>query len=441
MNKDGLKVLKATIKNFKNIDYKVVDFNGRSVIIAGPNQAGKSSLIEAIASPVNANYIPSEPIKEGEESGSTEIVIGGMLNGEEVSYTVGCYFSQEHKRGRLILHDQDGSPIKGGERGILNDIIGDIGFDIMQFIKLGQTSTGKLSKDGVRQQIEILKRIMPKDTLVKLHELDSEKEEVYESRTELNRTIKFNKSQIANSGFTQEGIDKYSETLDVKELSAKISKARDANAIMTKSEDYIKQSYVDIPLIDSEVKALEFQIRDLEEKKLLLQRQAKKCTSYLSTHNAIDISELESQFETISEHNTKHLQVKELDKTVDTLKGQEITASEASDRLTAIDIEKKELFATAKMPVKGLTFDEEQVLYKDLPLSNASSSVLLGIGVRVSMALNPNLRLLIIKDGSLLDEKTMEFVLDLCEKKGYQLLIEVVESNDSGEVSIEFVEK
>jgi hypothetical protein len=56
------------------------------------------------------------------------------------------------------------------------------------------------------------------------------------------------------------------------------------------------------------------------------------------------------------------------------------------------------------------------------------------------MALNPNLRLLVIKDGSLLDNKTMKYVLDACDKKGYQLLIEQVSDEDSEEVKVEFIE-
>jgi len=56
------------------------------------------------------------------------------------------------------------------------------------------------------------------------------------------------------------------------------------------------------------------------------------------------------------------------------------------------------------------------------------------------MAMNPNLRLMVIKDGSLLDKKTLEYILKICESKGYQLLIEMVD-RDGGDLSIEFVEK
>jgi hypothetical protein len=56
------------------------------------------------------------------------------------------------------------------------------------------------------------------------------------------------------------------------------------------------------------------------------------------------------------------------------------------------------------------------------------------------MALNPNLRLLVVKRGESLDRDHMKALLQICSKEGYQLLIEKVDS-DKEEVEIEFVEK
>ncbi len=119
------------------------------------------------------------------------------------------------------------------------------------------------------------------------------------------------------------------------------------------------------------------------------------------------------------------------------------SADKLSSRLKKIEEEKKALFSSAKMPVKGLEFDEENVTFRGLPLSEDQlpTSQLIGVGLKIGMALNPNLRLLVIRDGSLLDETTMNFILKTCEDKGYQLLIEMVEKTESGEVSLEFIEK
>lgn len=436
VSEDGLRVLKAEIKNFKNISYKEVQFDGRSVIIAGPNQAGKSSFIQAITSPVNAKMIPIEPIKKGEERGSVQLQLGGKLHGESAIYNVGLYFSPEHQSGQVTLEDSEGNQIKGGAKKILKDLVGDISFDIMSFVRMGETQeTGKPSKEGVRKQIEVLKSLMPQDVLQKLTNLDEERLKIYDERTEVNRDIKFFKSQIEKSGFTQEDIDNFSAPKDAESISNKLSEATKINDMIKKSEDYIKQSYIHIPNIEK-------QIEELMLKKVEIEKQAKVCSNFLSKNTRKDIEAINQEFNTIATHNANHEKIKALDETKKELLNKEKESNDITERLKEIEEEKKSIFSGSVLPVKGLEFDDEKITFRGLPLSegNIPTSQLIGIGVKIGMALNPNLRLLVIRDGSLLDAKTTKFILDICEKEGYQLLIEVVK--DGGEeVSIDFIEK
>lgn len=70
---DGLHIKSATITNFKNIDYKQIDIDGRTLLVSGKNRQGKSSLLQALTSPLNAKVIPQRPVKDGEEQGNVEI--------------------------------------------------------------------------------------------------------------------------------------------------------------------------------------------------------------------------------------------------------------------------------------------------------------------------------------------------------------------------------
>ena len=437
---NNIKILKAEITNFKNIDYKQIDFDGRSIIIAGKNGLGKSSLIQAIMSPIDASYIPIEPIKQGEEKGSISLVIGGTMNGEQVKYKLGVFFSQADKRGRITIEDREGTPIKGGERGIIDGIVGNISFDIMSFIRLGEKN-GKISKPGVREQIEILKELIPQETLDQLHALDLEKKKKYDQRTDLNRDIKFLDKQIKESSFTQDDIEKYSEKVTIAELSKKIEEANRSNDIYEKCQKIINDAPENKKELDEEIQKLEEQLQKRKNEREHLDKQEKKCLKWIKEHSIIDTSKLTQQLENASEHNTKHEQVKLYDETIKSLRSKEIEAENISERLVKIEEEKKSIFANAKMPVKGLEFDEEIVTFRGLPLSegNIPSSQLIYIGLRIGMALNPNLRLLVIRDGSLLDSETMKYVLSVCEKYGYQVLIEVVKSEE-GELTVEFVE-
>ncbi|MFN5416459.1 MAG: AAA family ATPase [Flavobacteriia bacterium] len=444
----GLKILKASITNFKNITFKEVEFNGRSAMFVGPNNVGKSSLIQAICSPVNANFMPLEPIKKGEERAKVELTIGGALHGEQVVYNVACYFSAEHSRGRLVLENEEGAKITGG-KGVLQEIIGNISFDIMDFIRLGRTDTGKVSTAGVKQQIELLKTLMSKESIEKLWKLDQEKSKIYAERTEINNGIRYLQGNITNNHFTVEEIELYQEEKTASDVSAKIEDARKKNETFKKCEDYIK--FKDITKSEATRDLFDLldtaSIKDTEQAIVkiiedLIDKKVEQCQSYMDKNPLIDIDSLNKEMDELSKHNQNVLKVKQLQEDEKNLKDRQKESDEITKRLAEIEDEKIKLFASSELPVKGLAFNEEMVTYEGLPLSDDQipTSRLIGIGVRIGMALNPNLKLLVIKDGSLLDKKTLDFILKVCDKEGYQLLIEMVQPEGT-ELSIDFIEK
>ena len=434
-NKNGLRILKAVIKNFKNIDYREIIIEGRSIVVAGKNEAGKSSFIQALASPFNSKYVPIEPIKEGEEKGELHITIGGNLEGEEIKYKISTFFTPGNKRGRLAIFNSDGEQIKGSERTVLDTIIGDISFDIMEFVEIGTSSTGQISKSGVKKQIEMIKNLLPVDVLKQLDELDVEKSRIYDERTDINRDVKLMKGQIEKNGFTQEEIEMYSEEKSVADITEKIRKAEKFN------ESYDKAQHFD-ECFNEDLHALHLDLNEIQAKIDAMNEKKKQVDAFFDKNpQKKDVKSLEEQLENLSAFNTKVAQVKILDDQQAELKEKEAKSENITNRLKAIDEEKKLIFSNAKMPVKGLAFDEESVTYKGLPLSegNIPTSTLIGIGAKIGMAMNPNLRLLVIKRGESLDEERMETVLKICEKQGFQLLIEKVDSSKE-KLELEFVE-
>jgi len=442
-NENGLQLLNAEISNFKNIEYKQVDINGRSFFITGSNQQGKSSFLQALLSPLDAKWMPVEPIKQGEEKGFIKLAIGGELEGEQVEYKVECYFSPGTKRGRIVLFDKEGTQIKDGVRGILNGIIGEIGFNIMSFIKLGLTDSGKVSVSGVREQIEILEGLMPTADLKKLYALKHEHTEKYDTRKASNAEVKRLSSLIDNSPFTQEQIETYAQKKEMADELDKIDAAKKKNEVIEQCDTFIQNYSDDLSDINEDIVILKQQ---LEEKKGILQAlkdKKVKVEAYLEKNpNKEDITALEESLQSISDHNTNCDKVADLHKTKEMLTEESKTAETLSDRLKAIEQEKKDVFANTTMPVKGLEFDDEKVTYDGLPLSdgNIPTSKLIGIGLKIGMALNPNLKVMVIKDGSLLDNKTMNYALKICQDQGYQLMIETV-NHEGGELEIDFIEK
>ncbi len=113
-----------------------------------------------------------------------------------------------------------------------------------------------------------------------------------------------------------------------------------------------------------------------------------------------------------------------------------------SDAMTA-DLEailesKRELLASAKYPIKGLAVDSDGVVMFDgVPFSQASRAQQIRTSVAIGLAMNPKLPVLLIRDGSLLDDDHLAIVRDMADASNAQIWIERVGDKDECAIIIE----
>jgi hypothetical protein len=91
---------------------------------------------------------------------------------------------------------------------------------------------------------------------------------------------------------------------------------------------------------------------------------------------------------------------------------------------------KKARLAAAKMPVEGLSFDEERVLFNGIALAQCSGAERLRISTRMAAALNPEIRVILIRDGSLLDKNNLDTLAEIAEEQDLQIWLEMVERGE-----------
>jgi len=72
-----------------------------------------------------------------------------------------------------------------------------------------------------------------------------------------------------------------------------------------------------------------------------------------------------------------------------------------------------------------------------MPFDQAGGADKMQVSLAIGMALNPTLRVLLIRDGSLLDEDSLQFVADMVGKNDYQCWIERVGEGEEVSVVIE----
>jgi ABC-type cobalamin/Fe3+-siderophores transport system ATPase subunit len=467
----GMKIISAELQNFQSLEHKVVDIQGKSIVVVGKNGGSKSTILRAIQSPINSVVVPAKAIKEGEESAHVKLIIKGDLDGEEKTFKYVMNFSPSNQKGSVVVVDEEGNKIKS--KSMQRDIIGDVSFDVDEFIRLGVTSSGKISQSGLKEQIEVLRQFLTDEEKQNLENLDQEYKEKFDKRADVNKTVKILKANLSDAtDITEEEVVKYKEdkSKELEEVNDKLMNM--ADAIVEFSER--KRSYLNskewlekysnspkwLSLTEDYIKTLkevshpeDSHIRHLEEYIELMSNS--KDMVDIENANIADLKdwfkenkepkqdELKAKQVELKEYNDKYNKIKDVVTKHAEITKQEKDSNKLTKRLKAIQEEKKKSFETSKLPVKGLSFDEEGVYFEGLPFNgdHHPSSVIIRVGVQLAIAMNPNLKCIFIKDGSLFDKETFSRVLKFVEMKGYQLFIEMVDWNATNDAEVKFAEQ
>jgi hypothetical protein len=98
-------------------------------------------------------------------------------------------------------------------------------------------------------------------------------------------------------------------------------------------------------------------------------------------------------------------------------------------QIEAKKLEKEAIILMSDLPIEGLGV-EEDITYNGIPFKQLSSAEQIKVSSLIGMSMNPELRVMFIKDGSLLDDVSFEELNKLAEEMDYQVWVEVV-SNES----------
>jgi hypothetical protein len=100
--------------------------------------------------------------------------------------------------------------------------------------------------------------------------------------------------------------------------------------------------------------------------------------------------------------------------------------------------EKRKKITEAAYPIPGLMFDTAGgVVLNGIPFEQCSSAEQLRVSVAIGLALNPKLKVLLIRDGSLLDDDSLREIQAIAEKADAQIWMERVGVDGQTSVVIE----
>jgi hypothetical protein len=103
------------------------------------------------------------------------------------------------------------------------------------------------------------------------------------------------------------------------------------------------------------------------------------------------------------------------------------------EQLQSLRTDRRVMLDEAVIPVAGLSVNDDGIVtFRGIPLDQCSDGESIDLGMEVGMALNPTLRLIRVKNASLLDEVTRERVAQKAIDRGYLVLMEVAAAPGKG---------
>jgi DNA repair exonuclease SbcCD ATPase subunit len=414
----GLKA--ENIKRLKAIDLSPNQHMNR---ISGPNGSGKTSILDAIEWALKGtSNVPSHPVRKG--SGKAHII----LKTEE--FTVYRRFIEGGSRnGTLAIEANDTHNLFKGPQEMLDNLLGSISFDPLEFIRMPADKQFKVLKSLVKMDVDL-------DALKAEYDID------YLKRRELKKEVTALETR-RDAIKVAEGLPKAKR--DEAALVKELQEASDFNANIERQrrerEDHKRETTVLENAItdrDSRIAQLNAEIMRLTEANLadsknILQREADAATwpPLPEPKNASELGEAITAARKINAAIDQRNQRDQLQKEIDTKEAQVETLSAA---LTERDEKKLKAMEEAEFPVKGLGFGNEEVIYEGLPFNQVSNADQIRASVAIGIAYNPKMRVMRIKDGSLLDEKSMAILAEMSIVENFQLFVECVDT--SGKIGV-----
>lgn len=407
-DKKTLHVVELRAENFKRLTAVQIPIGEGVTEITGRNAQGKSSVLDAVWAALGGkDACPSKPIREGEKSATITLDLGDLV--------VTRKWTADDKT-TLTVTSKEGAKFSSPQ-AMLDKLVGQMSFDPLAF--------GRLEP---KQQGETLRKLAGLDFTAHA----AARAQKYAERTEINRTAQNLAGQLA--GMPDPGPDAPDEPQSLAELAAKLKASR--LTIKANAEAKLALQRMEIEstdLVDSiaglkrEIERKEAQLADLRPK---LAAEHERCAKLVDPN----VDEIEQEIEQLETRNIAANRKQKRKEKAAELAAVKERADAITKAIDALDASKAEQLAAAKFPVEGLSVDDNGATFRGLPLEQASSAEQLRVGLAIAAALNPTLRVVLVRDGSLLDDDGLKLVAEWAQRESMQVLLERVGKGIGGVV-------
>lgn len=441
-------ITEVEVRSFKKLKYCKFRPNRKGITtVSGENDAGKSTLFDAIIATLGGKrHVPDVPVTTGEESAETSVTIESpdpnipnmVIRRTYVDDGDGYYETD------LVIEDEDGEPSPQPQT-ILNDLLSQATFDPFYFDKLERA-----------ERLKALQNLIGLD----FTEHDATHKRKYEQRTQVNRETKRLKGAIDKKKAELRGVPH--EKIDVSQLEQARKEAVEHNEkvarydselrtevgrldgyrkLLNQRGDERKRVLDEIERLQQRLEALNGELEEVDAKiakgnKVVAKQAEKVGAMKASQPERVSTIELNEKFEKAYEINAR---VSEWD-ALKALESEAKASKQKSDKLTKelkqLDEKRLVMAQEAEWPLEGMGMNDDGVTLDDLPYEQASQSRRTQAAIALGMALNPGIRVMLVREGSLIGKKRLQEMAEYAEEHDIQMFVELVGELDGSDLII-----
>lgn len=393
-----MKIIKFTAENIKGLKAIEITPKGNVVEISGRNGAGKSSVLDAIWLALGGKEAAKDvtaALRKGAESGFVDLDLGTL----KVRRT----YIAEGTTKLTVKTVSDGVEATVGAGQTTLDALRAITLDPQGFISL-----------PAREQRQALLGLLDLD--IDLDEWERTRKDIFEERTDIGRQAK----SLGDVPTIDESLPEVEQSAsgiigqieELQDVNRDIENAKHTRGLLeARIEELRRELAVAEAKLVGVIELAETQLGDVDSLKAKLATVEETNAKIRANNSAKELLERKKDLKSIYDAKTKALEAHARDK--------------------------EKALAKAKVPVDGLSIEDEYITLGGVPFQDVNSGEQIETAVRIIAALKPRLRIVHIRNASLLDDEAWARVEKLADELDLQVWAESVGDGHGDAIVIE----